>query len=304
VSAPARRRNLRLASFLVGAAACAALLVWFSRRPLLLGGEHDYRARFSDVAGLNVGDEVRYGGLRVGSVSDIRIDSTNPASVVVRFRVRRDTPVRTDTRASVTQVGLLGQPYLGLRPGSAGAAPLPDGAMLPSENSPSVQETMRRLVIALDRADTLFAALGALADVSPLERIDLTMARADTLLRTASASSERVFARLDIAATRLADVLERTERVVSVVDTSVRTAGPQIASTQREAAAALSEVRALVVELRDAMDEGGGVDALVRNLAVASDNFARLSARLERDPSSVLKRRALPAKPVGPALRD
>jgi hypothetical protein len=43
---------------------------------------------------------------------------------------------------------------------------------------------------------------------------------------------------------------------------------------------------------------------MVRNLSVASDNIARLSARLERDPTSVLKQRAAPNKPAGPSARD
>jgi hypothetical protein len=42
----------------------------------------------------------------------------------------------------------------------------------------------------------------------------------------------------------------------------------------------------------------------MRNLAITSDNLARLTERLERDPTSVLKSRRAPDKPVGPGLRD
>ena len=73
---------------------------------------------------------------------------------------------------------------------------------------------------------------------------------------------------------------------------------------EAEALETLRETRSLVVELRDALDQGGGVNQLVRNLNSASENFARLSARLERDPASLLQKRALPAKPSGPPIRD
>jgi hypothetical protein len=43
---------------------------------------------------------------------------------------------------------------------------------------------------------------------------------------------------------------------------------------------------------------------MVRNLTSASDNIARLSERLNRDPTSLLKQRAAPNKPAGPRARD
>src|SRR6185369_14801440 len=85
-------------------------LVLFARRPVFLDRQREYQAIFENVAGLNVGDEVRYGGVRVGSVTSLEIDSVPPSRIRVRLRVRRSAPVRADTRASITQLGLLGQP--------------------------------------------------------------------------------------------------------------------------------------------------------------------------------------------------
>jgi hypothetical protein len=89
-----------------------------------------------------------------------------------------------------------------------------------------------------------------------------------------------------------------------VIATAVAAARPGLTSTRRAALATLRETRSLVVELRSALEQGGGVDQLVRTLNSASENFARLSSRLERDPSSLLQKRALPAKPSGPPIRD
>ena len=43
---------------------------------------------------------------------------------------------------------------------------------------------------------------------------------------------------------------------------------------------------------------------MVRNLNVASSNIARLSERLERDPTILLKARQAPNKPAGPRARE
>ena len=292
-------------AILIGIATVAFLaLLLFARRPIFLDRQREFQAVFRDVAGLDVGDEVRFGGVRVGSITAIEIDTAPPSSIRVRLRVRRSTPVRSDTKATITQLGLLGQPYLALQSSNAIGTPLADGATIVGEDNLSVQDAMRRLALSLDRADSAFATLDRLAQANPLARLDTTLARADTLVRGATRGSEQLLTRLDDASRQLAALLMRSERLVGAIDTAVAEARPALSGTQREALETLRETRALVVELRDALDEGGGMTQLVRNLNAASENFAKLSARIERDPASLFQRRALPAKPSGPPIRD
>ena len=281
-----------------------AALVMFARYPALFNRGREYRAMFGNVAGLNVGDHVRFGGLLVGQVTRMEIDTTSVGGIEVYFRVRRRTPVRVDTRATITQIGFLGEPYLALEPGSPQSPLLSAGGTVPTLDNLSFQEAMTKLANFLDRTDTLMGGIERFAGARPLERLDRTLARVDTLVLRAAAGSDQVFAQLDDATQRLTLVLERTDRLITVLDTTVRETGPGLRDTQREALGALREVRTLVLQLRDGLEEGGGVDAVMRNLAITSENLARLTERLERDPTSVLKSRRVAEKPVGPGLRD
>ena len=281
-----------------------AALVLFARYPAVFNRGREYRAVFGNVAGLNVGDHVRYGGLMVGQVTRMEIDTSSERGIEVYFRVRRKTPVRADTRATITQIGFLGEPYLALEPGSASAPLLSAGGTVPTQDNLSFQEAMTKLATFLDRTDTLFSGLERFAGSRPLERLDRTLARVDTLVLRATSGTDRAFTQLDDVSQRLGAVLERTDRLIVSLDTTVRATGPGLRDTQREALGALREVRSLVLQLRDGLEEGGGVDAVMRNLAITSDNMARLTERLERDPTSVLKSRRVADKPVGPGLRD
>ena len=287
-----------------------ALLV-LARYPGIFRTGVQYRAIFKSVAGLNKGDEVRYGGLPVGTVTRMDIDPTDPTRIIVAFRVKRNTPIRVDTKASITQVGLLGAPYMQLEPGTRYASVLPAGSTLPTVENPSFQDAMRRLSEFLDRTDTLLGGAERFARGSPLERIDTTLTRMDTLIaiatvgaRSSFGSIDRTFSRVDSASVRLGALFDRSERLIATLDTATRTAGPQLAETQRQAVQSLREIHNLLADFRDAFAQQGGVDQVVRNLAVASDNIARLSERLERDPTSVLKQREPINKPAGPKARD
>lgn len=289
--------------FLAVAGAVFFALVAFARYPGLLSRGHEYRTAFRSVAGLNRGDEVRYGGLLVGTVTDMQLDERDPTRVVVEFTVRGNTPVNVDTRARVAQVGLLGEPYLDLEPGRPGATRAPEEAMLPSTETLSLQEAMTRLARFIERTDTLVTTLRTVDLEAPLARLDQTLARVEALVTTTGDRADRVLVQVEGAGRQLNEVLERSDRVLAVVDTTVRMAGPGFSETQREALATLRETRQLVADIRDGLQQRGGVDQLVRDLAVTTDNLARLTTRLERDPTSVLKRREPPRKTVGPKVR-
>ncbi len=287
----------------------AALLV-LARYPQVFRTGTEYKAVFKSVAGLNKGDEVRYGGLPVGTVTRMDIDPNDPTRIIVAFRVRRSTPIRADTKASITQIGLLGAPYLHLDPGSRYAATVAAGSTLPTIENPSFQDAMRRLAEFFDRTDTLLRGAERFARASPIERIDATLTRMDTLLAIATTGAQssfsqidRTFSRVDSASLKLSRLMDRSERLLAALDTATRTAGPQLAATQREAVESLHEIHTLLADFRDAVSQEGGVDQMVRNLTIASNNIARLSERLERDPSSILKQRAAPNKPVGPSVK-
>ena len=275
-------------------------LVIVARYPSMIHRGREYRTYFRSVAGLNVGDEVRYGGLPIGSITAMGLDDSDPSVLLVRFRVSRKAPVTSDTRATIAQVGLLGEPFLNLQPGGTESTPLPPGSIIPSDETLGLQEAMTRVAAFLDRADTLMMGAERVVRITPWQRIERLFSRLDTLVTTSTRGTDRIFANLEETTGRLNAVLARTERVVASIDTTVSGARPELQSTQREMIATLREMRILVADLRDAMQEGGGVDRLMRNVSAASDNLARLSERLERDPTSVLKKRELPRKTVGP----
>ena len=180
-----------IVAFLAGTIMLFAALILFSKYPTFFSKGNDYQAVFNSVAGLNVGGEVRYGGFLVGTVTSIDIDVEDPTRILVQFRVKPTTPVRQDTRASITQVGFLGEQYLNLAPGSRDAGSLPAGSTVLSENTVNFQDAMNRMAIFLEKTDTLFGGIDRLSKSSPFERIDRTLTRMDALIQGASTGPSR-----------------------------------------------------------------------------------------------------------------
>ena len=75
-----------------------------------------YRARFSDVTGLVVGDSVRIAGVKVGQVESIRIADRRVAEV--GFGVRKGRELPASVTASVKYLNMVGQRYIDLDQGA------------------------------------------------------------------------------------------------------------------------------------------------------------------------------------------
>lgn len=77
----------------------------------------EVKAVFDDVAGLDDESAVRIAGVRKGHVTDIKVLPDGRA--VVTMKVDDDVPLHTNAHAKVANLGLLGEKYIELDPGTA-----------------------------------------------------------------------------------------------------------------------------------------------------------------------------------------
>jgi phospholipid/cholesterol/gamma-HCH transport system substrate-binding protein len=88
----------------------------YSSSQIREGDGYELRARFDRVDGLDRGADVRISGIKVGSVVDERLDPETYRAEI-RFTVRDNVHLPTDSSAAVVSNGLLGSKYLSLVPG-------------------------------------------------------------------------------------------------------------------------------------------------------------------------------------------
>lgn len=110
--------------FIVGVSVAAALFaVW-----VVGTGHRDdvlYRIHFAEsVSGLSIGDPVKFRGVDVGTVRGIALDPADPRLVQVDIRLRKEVPIKTDTRATLKLKGITGVVFIELNGGNPNAPTL------------------------------------------------------------------------------------------------------------------------------------------------------------------------------------
>ncbi len=133
----------------------ALAFVWLSG-----SGHRDdvvYRIHFNEsVSGLSLGDPVKFRGVDIGTVKTMNLDLTDPQLVQVDVALRKNAPVKTDTKASLKLKGITGVVFIELNGGSANAKTLlaatPEGQVpeITSEKS-ALTTTLEALPKAIDK---------------------------------------------------------------------------------------------------------------------------------------------------------
>jgi phospholipid/cholesterol/gamma-HCH transport system substrate-binding protein len=102
--------------------AALGFVIWvghFSQSVLMT----DYYIRFSgSVAGLDVNSNVLFGGIPVGHVTSVEVDPKDSSLARVDIAVKSDTPIHTDSEATLAMQGITGGVLIEITRGSALAA--------------------------------------------------------------------------------------------------------------------------------------------------------------------------------------
>jgi phospholipid/cholesterol/gamma-HCH transport system substrate-binding protein len=243
--------------------------------------EYSYYQTFfkGPVTGLGKGTITRYNGIEVGRITDLVFDPNDPQSVIVTLQVQPNLNIHEDSVASIESQGLTGASYVEI---SGGTKTSPLLVAKPGQKYPVIR-----------------------AKQSSLQQLEQ--------------SAPEVVAKLNVAASRLNDLLsDNNRRTVTHILESLDQTTSTIAKRSGDIDATLRNANEAVVNLRDAsvdlkptladadvmMKKYGKVaddaDAFINGdgLAQLSDligetrllvtNLNKFSEQLNRDPSKLL----------------
>lgn len=132
------------------------------------GARATYKAVFTDVTGLAVGQDVRIAGVRVGEVDSIAVNADR-TTALVGFAVARTSVLTRGTVATIKYRNLVGERYIALSQGTGPATPLREGDELGLDRTHPALD----LTVLFNGFKPLFAALSP-KDVNELSGLIIT----------------------------------------------------------------------------------------------------------------------------------
>ena len=247
-----------------------------------LGGAHEEVKSYvvvtkQNIGGLNPQAQVRYRGIRVGKVSDIRLDPEDFSNTLVTIEIRDDVPLTTGTVARLNYQGVTGLAHILLLESGKDSQPLQpkDGEMPRIAMIPSLLEELGENGMAtLNQARQLMASANAMLNEENRQYLTATLKN----MEAASANLKPALENMNGTLTQMRKLLD---------DQNIR----KLSSAAGEVGPLLSDTRVLIGKMQSATDKldvaigdasAGGTSALMPRLNELATDFSLTSRQLSR----------------------
>ena len=119
----------------------------------------EVNALFSNINGLQKGNNVRFSGINVGTVQEIEIINDSTIRVEMKIEEGILSHIKKDALASIASDGLVGNMIVNIVPGNHSEIPIQPGDVILSVNKVTTEELMKTLSSTSDNANVITANL-------------------------------------------------------------------------------------------------------------------------------------------------
>ena len=137
---------------IIGLVLLIITIYFIGKNKNLFGSTFQLNAKFKNVSGLNIGNNVRFSGINIGSVKEIEFISDS--CVVVKLVIKEEVQqyIKTDAVASIGSDGLMGDKVLTISPGTASNKIVQDNTTIASMQAVEMEDLMKSVKVSVDNA--------------------------------------------------------------------------------------------------------------------------------------------------------
>jgi phospholipid/cholesterol/gamma-HCH transport system substrate-binding protein len=224
-----RSQKIRLGIFISVALGVLLLAIASLSYNIIFATQDTYYIAYEDVSvsGVEIGSQVKYLGIKVGSVRRIEIDPKNLNRIIVTVGIEHGTPIKEDVRAEISSIGITGLKLIELRGGTIESEMLKPGGYIQPGKSITDDITGRAEVIT-EKIELVLNNLLAITSnenqqkiVSFIDESAAAAASVNSILSTNRSQMERTLANLDSLSFDLRKTVAATHSAVVSIETIV-----------------------------------------------------------------------------------
>ncbi len=300
--------EIKLGAFvLITSVSFAFLVLTFGEIPLFKPPTKKYTVYFDDVSGLSKGAEVRVSGIRAGKVEEIVLEG---GRVKVVFSVEEDIELYQDTSASIGTLGLMGDKYLAIKPGTPNKGELKEGSVITTSEGVAdtdklireltktaenfklvainlnriLEENRQNLKSAIDNLNALTGTLNQIAQENQ-ENLRIVLDQMATLTENLNRTLPEAIASIDRLADELTAIAEENRGDIKVLVANLRAISQDMKTTLPDLVAKLND---LSTNLNEVVKENRrDIRTSIKNISEITMKLKKSSERLDNILSKV-----------------
>ena len=296
-----KAQKLRLGIFIVVISVILIIFLVMVAGSKIMEKRDTYYIKYEDVSvsGLQIGGPVKYYGIDIGKVEDIKIDRENVANIIVVISVKSGTPLKEDVKASLIPIGITGLLQVEITGGSNEAGFIKPKTYIPAGVS-TFDSISGKAEILTKKMEILLNNLGEITNKENQRKQNNILSNVDSIITKNRQLASDIVSNLERSTTELADITRelntilQTGKVQNVI-TNVEKISDEIAEadigtllnnldeTIKKMNVTLAHIDATHMESRqDIIDT-------IENLKETLEYLNEFSRQISEDPSLLLR---------------
>jgi phospholipid/cholesterol/gamma-HCH transport system substrate-binding protein len=260
-----------------------------------------YRTYLRYAGGLEPGAPVLFGGINVGKVKAVRPAASDPTKIEILVDVKKDTPLNDKSVAKLGLVSVMSAAALSITTGSNDAKRLPPGSVIPSQETPSLDDMTGKLAVIADNANglitevrgdlqgingdahTLLANLNSVTGQPNQQKIHAILDNVNAMLTAERPKIDRLTDQLNTLSQHADETIQNVNGTVTEVREPARKDLADLQDTLLQAKQLLADMQVLV------RANDYKIDDTIDNLRTATENLDQLTQSVKQRPWSLVR---------------
>lgn len=294
-----RSQEIKAGALLLLAIALLLAFVFTITRAGLQKEKKLYTARFGYTNGVQPGTQVRLGGVLVGSVEKVYFPPDDNTRIEVALQVDAKAPVRQNSVALITTIGIMGEYYIEITTGTAETPLLPGGSRLQSRDVATLSQLGEPLQDVSLQLEALLANLNAILTPKTQENITGIISNVNSLLAQNQGKAGELLANISSLTVELQSLGRKLDTTMTQNADAIGDVFARMNSSMEKAEVLMNELLKTTENINTlvSVNEASVYDALV-NLQDASRNFEEFSRQIKHQPWSLIRKSSPPERKV------
>ena len=267
---PSTNRTLRLGMFVIFSTIILVITVYLiGQKKNVFSNTFNLKVVFSNVSGLQPGNNVRLSGINVGSVLSVEFMNDSTIEVTMRIRENVRMHIKQNAIATIGTDGLMGNMLINISPGRGNAQVVNEGDLLQTYSRIKTDDILKTLTTTNENAAILTSELLEIAEEIKQGKGTISYLLNDTTLKLQVLST---FSNLKRATNQINDFLSELKQITNDVNEGRGLAGWLVNDTSTQ-----MKIKLTLNELRLAAD----------NINASTDSLNKLVSDLSRGKGTI-----------------
>ena len=257
----------------------------------------EYRVRFKYVGGVEKGSLVRYSGIEVGRVVGIGLSGENDPRAELTLQLKKGTPIKNDSYAYLTTIGIMGAFYVEITAGSPNSPLIPVGELINGKDVTAFAQMSESTSNASEQIEDLVVKLNELLDEKNRKTITEILETTNNSMRTANTNLAFTFSNLNSLVTQMEDLTKSVNNMVKTNDSTVSNIVRSLEKTLDESRVMVENINKSLEDMDLAVSEKSqSINEIVLNLEGMTRNLEQFTQSIKDRPWSLVRKSSPPER--------